>query len=125
MGRKLFYEARGYTVTDCYYQLTDNQVSGGFSFAQYKAEIDAGRPVIIQVSGHSMLGYGYNDTGDQIILHDTWSPGAHTMTWGGENSGLAQWGVVCLTIPEPATIVLLAAGALAFGLMLLRRKRAK
>ena len=28
-GRKLFYEARGYTVTDCYNQKTDNN-SGGF-----------------------------------------------------------------------------------------------
>jgi len=35
-GRKLFYEARGYTVTDCYNQKTDNN-AGGFTFAMYKA----------------------------------------------------------------------------------------
>jgi hypothetical protein len=44
LGMKLFYEARGYTVTECYNQPTDNIVAGGFSFAQFKAEIDAGRP---------------------------------------------------------------------------------
>ena len=47
LGRAQFYQAKGYAVTDCYNQYTDNQYSGGFSFAQYKAEIDAGRPVMI------------------------------------------------------------------------------
>jgi len=60
-GRKLFYEARGYTVTDCYTQMTDNKHPGGFSFAQYKAEIDAGRPVFLNLQGHSIVGVGYDD----------------------------------------------------------------
>ena len=37
-----------------------------------------------------MFGYGYDDVSDQIILHDTWSAGAHTMTWGGSYIGLEQ-----------------------------------
>lgn len=81
-GRKLFYEARGYTVTDCYSQLTDNQVTGGFSFAQFKAEIDAGRPVMINLVGHTVVGIGYDDTSSTIYIHDTWDHGTHAMIWG-------------------------------------------
>jgi hypothetical protein len=95
----------------------------GFTWDNYKAEIDAGRPVIIQVEGHSMFGYGYNDDGQQIILNDTWSSGPHTMTWGGDYSGLNQWGVVCLTVPEPSTIVLLVIGGLAGMIVSVCRRR--
>ena len=57
---------------------------GGFTFGEYQAEIDAGRPMLIHLDGHTMLGYGYDDTGGQqtVLLHDTWSPGEHTMEWG-------------------------------------------
>jgi hypothetical protein len=95
----------------------------GFTWNDYKAEIDAGRPVMIQVEGHSMFGYGYNDTGQQIILHDTWSAGAHTMPWGGSYSGLAQYGVMCLQVPEPSTIILLGVGGLTGLLVLAFRRR--
>ncbi len=57
VGVKNFYEARGYTVTDCYTQRTD--LAGGFNFADYKAEINAGYPVMFHVQGH-MIGVGYN-----------------------------------------------------------------
>lgn len=87
-GRKLFYEARGYTVTTCYNQPTDNQYAGGFSFAQYKAEIDAGRPVMLNLAGHTIAGVGYNDSGNTVYIHDTWDYNTHTMTWGGSYSGL-------------------------------------
>ena len=48
-GLQLFAESRGYTVTNCYnqYILGWNGNTLGFTFAQYKAEIDAGRPVLI------------------------------------------------------------------------------
>ena len=52
-GRKLFYEARGISVTECYNQRTDNAIAGGFSFANYKAQIDAGYPVLLNLAGHS------------------------------------------------------------------------
>ncbi len=72
LGRKLFYEARGYTVTDCYNQKTDNMITGGFSFAQFKAEIDAGRPVMLNLEGHTIVGVGYDDSSNTVYIHDTW-----------------------------------------------------
>jgi hypothetical protein len=87
-GRKLFYEARGYTVTDCYNQKTDNTIAGGFSFNQFKAEIDAGRPVLLNLAGHSIVGVGYDDTTNTVYIHDTWDYGNHTMTWGGSYAGM-------------------------------------
>ena len=81
-GRKLFYEAKGYTVTDCYNQKTDNIIAGGFSFTQYKAEINAGRPVMLNLKGHTIVGFGYNDFTSTVYIHDTWDYSPHSMTWG-------------------------------------------
>jgi hypothetical protein len=92
-GRKLFYEARGYNVTDCYSQKTDNIVSGGFSFAQYKAEINAGRPVMINLAGHTIAGVGYDETANTVYLHDTWDYSTFSMTWGGSYAGMAMQSV--------------------------------
>ena len=95
-GRKLFYEARGYTVTTCYNQATDNNYAGGFSFAQYKAEIDAGRPVMLNMAsataGHTVVGVGYDDSTNTVYLHDTWHNDGTTqsMTWTGTFSGYAM-----------------------------------
>ena len=79
----------------------------GFTWQQYKNEIDAGRPVIIHLDGHSMLGYGYS--GDSTVyVHDTWAGGAHTMTWGGVYTSpdgayqLPHQGVTCF-IPYGGT----------------------
>jgi hypothetical protein len=106
----------------------------GFTWNNYKAEIDAGRPMLIQVSGHTMIGYGYNDGGtpstEQIILNDTWTAGPHTMTWGGSYSDLQQYGVMGLQLeggspsPEPSTFVLLLlAAAIAPMIAYVRRRR--
>jgi YD repeat-containing protein len=89
LGRKHFYEARGYTVTDCYNQPTDNKAVGGFSFAQFMAEIDAGRPVMLNLAGHTIVGVGYDASSNLVYLHDTWNYSNHTMTWGGSYSGMA------------------------------------
>lgn len=93
-GMKLFGESRGYTVTQNYNQYIAGYGgnAAGFTYAQYKAEIDAGHPVLIQLSGHSMLGVGYSGT-DQIVVHDTWDYEEHTMTWGGSYGGMAHVGV--------------------------------
>ena len=86
-GRKLFYEAKGYTVTDCYNQKTDNN-GGGFTYAMYKAEIDSGRPVMVNLEGHTVVGIGYKDP-STIYIHDTWDYSPHSMTWGGSYSDMS------------------------------------
>ena len=88
-GRKLFYEARGYSVGECYNQNTDNN-DGGFTLADFKAEIDACHPVLLNLKGHSIVGYGYS--GSTIFIRDTWDSNpenTYTMPWGG-----------CLPVPN-------------------------
>lgn len=89
LGRKEFYEARGYTVTECYNQRTENIVTGAFSLADFQAEINGGHPVFINLEGHSVVGYGYD--GSTIYIRDTWDnnpSGLHTMPWGGSYQDL-------------------------------------
>jgi hypothetical protein len=88
-GRKLFYEARGYTVTDCFNQRTDNLVAGGFSLANFQAEINAGHAVLLNLAGHSIVGYGYD--GSTVYIRDTWDSNpanTYTMPWGGSYDGM-------------------------------------
>jgi hypothetical protein len=98
-------------------------ISAGFTYDQYKAEINAGRGVLIQVEGHTMYGYGYINDTSTIQVYDTWAPAGQnpgTMTWGGSYSGMSHYGVAVLTpVPEPGTICLLGLGALS----LIRRKK--
>ena len=101
VGVKNFYEARGYTVTDCYTQRTD--LAGGFNFANYKAEIDAGYPVMFHVHGHTMVGIGYNDSGQTMYIYDTWDYSTHTMTWGGSYAGMSMY-AVSIIHPEKETL---------------------
>jgi len=94
LGRKEFYEARGYTVTDCYNQRTENIVTGAFSLADFQAEINAGHPVFLNLEGHSVVGYGYD--GSTIYIRDTWdnNPSSlHTMSWGGSYQDMAMLSV--------------------------------
>lgn len=97
LGRMLFYQKRGYEVTSCYNQITDNQVSGGFSLAQFKAEIDAGFPVMVNLEGHTMVGYGYS--GSSIYIRDTWDNDpshTYTMAWGGSYEGMRMHSISVL-----------------------------
>jgi len=109
-GLKLFYESRGYTVTTMYnqkiegYQGPPATTPGkGYTFSQYQAEINAGRPVMIHVEGHTMVGVGYDSSSNLVYLHDTWDYSTHTMTWGGSYQGMKHLGV---------TIVHLSGGSL-------------
>jgi hypothetical protein len=100
-GFKLFFESRGYTVVDCFsQQIEEEGLPYGFTFDQYKAQIDAGHPVLIQVTNHTMVGYGYNDAGgvNTVYIHDTWDYLDHSMTWGGSYGGLDHYGVAVVTI---------------------------
>jgi hypothetical protein len=98
----------------------------GFTFDDYKAEIDAGRVVMLHVTGHTMFGYGYDPDGT-VYLHDTWNAGQKTMMWGGSYAGLDQWGVTGFTpesggspVPEPGTFLMVSSGLV--GVLGLRRK---
>ncbi len=129
-GMRLFAESRGYSVAHNYTQKIDALYFGGFSLANYQAEIDAGRPVLIQLAGHTMLGVGY-DTGSTIQVHDTWDNSVHAMTWGGTYDSMAHQAVTVFQLgtgaaPEPAGLGLLATvgGAMAAAYRL-RRGKAK
>ena len=104
-GLKLFYESRGYTVDTMYNQYIKGQGSDpalGFTYAQYKAEIDAGRPVMIHVTGHTMVGFGYDDASNLMYIHDTWDYSDHTMTWGGKYSGMQHRGATIVQLQSQA-----------------------
>ena len=113
-GLRLFMESRGYTVSSNYNQYIYgyNSIPDGFTFNDYKAQIDAGRVVLIQVRGHTMLGIGYNDP-DTIYLHDTWDHDTHPMQWGGiylyDGKPLQHYGVTVIelqpiAVPSPPTL---------------------
>ena len=101
LGRELFYQAKGYTVTTCYNQATDNIYAGGFSFAQFEAEIDAGRPVMLNLNGHTIVGVGYDSSSNTVYLHDTWDYDTNTMTWGGSYAGMALQSVSIVNLQRP------------------------
>ncbi len=95
-GLKLFYQSRGYSISECFTQpIVEEGLTYGFTYAQFKAQIDAGHPVLIHVTNHTMVGYGYNDGGgtNLVYIHDTWDHNDHSMVWGGSYGGLDHYGV--------------------------------
>lgn len=77
----------------------------GFTFDDYKNEIDNGRVVLIHVVGHTMLADGYIDDGGQqtVLINNTWSgtsSGEATMTWGGSYSGMAHDSMTVIELDE-------------------------
>ena len=119
-GMRLFAESRGYTVVQNFNQYIFGYggTQAGFTFEQYKSHIDAGRPIVIQVQGHTMLGVGYDDP-DVVYVHDTWDHSVHSMTWGGSYSygveELQHYGVsviVLEAVAGPPQVSTLSAEAL-------------
>jgi len=111
----------GYDVANLYTQLTDNDFFGhnlgsgrGFTFEDFMAEVDNDRVVMLHVDGHSMFGYGYDEGASAVYLHDTWTPGRKSMTWGGSYLERGLWGVTVLElggghiIPEPSGVLVWA-----------------
>ena len=85
-GMRLFAESRGYTVTNNYNQLIYPNplftgITYGFTFDNYKTEIDAGRPVLLHMGDYTALGIGYANP-DTVYMHDTLDHDVHTITWG-------------------------------------------
>ncbi len=115
-GMREFFVSRGYTVLSNCTQLIYNSSTApnGITFAQYRDEIDHGRPALIQIDGHTMLGFGYDITGSLIYLHDTWNYGTHTMTWGGSYGGGGHWGITKIQLqaitPNPCDDIISLGG---------------
>jgi len=129
-GLRLFAESRGYTVVQNYTQKIDTLYPGGFSFGDYMAEIDAGRPVMIQVVGHSMVGVGYDTSGQTVYLHDTWGDYVASMTWGDAYSGRDHLAMTVIemaplfAIPEPISMIFFGTGVVGVvGRLVWKRKR--
>ncbi|MCF7919245.1 MAG: T9SS type A sorting domain-containing protein [Candidatus Cloacimonetes bacterium] len=91
-----FVVSRGYHTSLCYTEGISGMTN--FTFSDYMAEIDAGRPVMILVEGHAMVGKGYDSFDQTIYLHDTWDWSTHTMEWGESYSGMEQIAVCCFTL---------------------------
>ncbi|MBS1370277.1 MAG: fibronectin type III domain-containing protein [Lentisphaeria bacterium] len=82
-GLNLYIESCGYSLNPRETGTFRVDTYGGsFTFEDYMREIDAGRPVLISIKGHSMTGYGYNKATREIVFDDTYRSGQR-MTWGG------------------------------------------
>jgi hypothetical protein len=106
VGIEQFYQSRGYTVSAAfnqYIQGAGSNPSLGFTYDQYKAEIDGGRPVMIHLQGHTVVGVGYDDSaGEGMLIHDTWDYAAHTMTWGERYLDMAHLGITVVQLEQPS-----------------------
>ncbi len=106
-GLKLFAESRGYTVIENYNQIIDMQASvagKGFTFDDFKREIDNGYLVLIHVIGHTMIGVGYEEATHTIYVHDTWDNSRHAMIWGGEYAGMLHKAVTVIHLEPLASV---------------------
>jgi hypothetical protein len=94
-------DTSSYDIKDGYEALISQEQAWFGWFEDYKAEIDAGRPVLLSMStgskGHSVIGYGY-DEDITFSIWDEWAcqsitvPGFAVMDTGIEGSGeYSQW----------------------------------
>ena len=81
-GLDLYVQSRGYSLdrkNTGSFKVDTN--GGSFTFEDFKKEIDAGRPVIVSITGHAMVAYGYNSDTHEIIFDDCYDADQR-MTWG-------------------------------------------
>ena len=83
VGLDMYVQSRGYAMD---YEITGSYMvdcaGGEFTFDDYMREIDFGRPVLISIQGHSMVGYGYNPATREIIFDDCYQADRR-MVWDG------------------------------------------
>lgn len=78
----------------------------GWSYADYCAEIDAGRPVHLGLNGatggHSVLGIGYNNTDGKtnVVVHTTWHSGQQEWEWENETHSGYSFSVYGATLTQ-------------------------
>lgn len=87
-----------------YSATTQNQTWGVFNWDTYRAEIDAGRPVVLLVdtggdgsTDHFVTAIGYNDSGTMYGCHDTWDTGVHWFEFAPMANG-QPWGIYGATL---------------------------
>jgi len=99
-GIKLFFESRDYTVIQNYSQYIFGYGGNtqGFTFDQFKNEIDMGRPVLFHLTGHFILAYGYDENNNTVYVHDTWDHYDHEITWGGSYYGMEHFGCTIINL---------------------------
>ena len=103
----------GENYADLYNQLINPPVVGGYTFAQFMAEIDSCRPQILHIEDHTMFAYGYdfNPWPQTVYIHDTWTAGPHSMQWGGVYpvpGGTTHYMMTIVIFDESPTVVDLA-----------------
>jgi hypothetical protein len=108
-GMKVYAQSRGYDVDTVFNQLILPTPAGhhniwGYDWDDYKADIDAGNPVLLLCSNHSFVGFGY-DSSENAYIRSTWDNGQHKMRWGGQYGGMIHWAVtvIRLNAPRPET----------------------
>ena len=105
-GLKLFFESKEYIVpfNGNYTQYIQgwNGNTYGFTFNEFKQEINNGYPLLVHTENHTMVGFGYNDSyGDETIyFRNTWDFSYDEMTWGGTYQGSPLIGVTVVHL-EP------------------------
>jgi uncharacterized repeat protein (TIGR02543 family) len=94
---------RGYEVDDWYNRTTDRTgyEETGFAYDEFCAEIDAGRPVLITLAGHEIIGIGYNRNAGTVYIHDTWVYTVVEIGWNEKYSGF-QWGAISVIRLAPS-----------------------
>jgi hypothetical protein len=110
-GLDLYVQSRGYSLDRNNTASFNVDTNGGsFTFEDFKKEIDAGRPVIVSITGHAMVAYGYNPSTREIIFDDCYDADQR-MTWGSTYyySGAAR------SIESITTIVFKVNGGSATG----------
>ncbi len=81
-GLDLYVQSRGYSLdrkNTGSFKVDTN--GGSFTFEDFKKEIDAGRPVVVSITGHAMVAYGYNASTKEIIFDDCYDADQR-MKWG-------------------------------------------
>jgi hypothetical protein len=94
-GLTLFFQSRGYSVKSWFTQILKGYdgLNIGFTYSDYQKEIDAGRPVMIHLEGHSVLGVGYDKASEMVYMHNTWDYNVHNMNWGSSWEGMQMFSV--------------------------------
>ena len=82
-GLSLYVASRGFQLDAAETRTVE---IASFSFEEFMAEIDAGRPVLLSMQspggGHMVIAYGYNASTQEVIFDDTYRANCR-MTWTG------------------------------------------